>query len=101
MNSSNLRFDLFRLESSQFVDDWRHLFRIKSFALAKAKMGSREGGESTSGPSNDNLLRFESHRLSTFSNWPQNSKVGAEKIAKAGFFYTGCYLEVKKCFFGL
>ena len=57
-------------------------------------MESREN-ETNSGPANDDLLRFESHRLSTFRNWP-NSKVGAEKIAKAGFFYTGCYLEVNK-----
>jgi hypothetical protein len=56
-------------------------------------MGTREG-ETAPGPSNDDLLRFESHRLTTFSKWPPNSKVGAEKIAKAGFYYTGCYLEV-------
>lgn len=40
-------------------------------------------------------LRYESRRLETFNSWPANAKVGASKIAKAGFYYTGSYLEVK------
>ena len=44
---------------------------------------------------NDNRMRFESQRLATFISWPATAKVGASKIAKAGFYYTGSYLEVK------
>ena len=40
-------------------------------------------------------MRFESHRLTTFTTWPASAKVGANKIAKAGFYYTGNYQEVK------
>jgi baculoviral IAP repeat-containing protein 2/3 len=40
-------------------------------------------------------MRFESQRLATFISWPATAKVGASKIAKAGFYYTGSYLEVK------
>jgi hypothetical protein len=58
-------------------------------------MGTREEAASA-GPTDEDLKRFESHRLSTFANWPSSAKVGAEKIAKAGFFYTGSYLEVVK-----
>ena len=42
-----------------------------------------------------NRLRFESQRLATFATWPATAKVSADKIAKAGFFFTGSYLEVK------
>ncbi|NXD22174.1 BIR7B protein, partial [Spelaeornis formosus] len=31
----------------------------------------------------------EEMRLSTFENWPQNSSVHPEQLARAGFFYTG------------
>ena len=44
---------------------------------------------------NDNRMRFESQRLATFISWPATAKVSASKIAKAGFYYTGSYLEVK------
>ncbi|KAJ7417498.1 baculoviral IAP repeat-containing protein 7 isoform X1 [Willisornis vidua] len=31
----------------------------------------------------------EEMRLSTFQNWPQNSHISPEQLARAGFFYTG------------
>jgi hypothetical protein len=47
-----------------------------------------------SGP--DDVMRYESRRLSTFARWPSNAKVEARKIAKAGFFHvTGTETEVK------
>lgn len=56
----------------------------------------------TSGSSNNvavsndgDALRFEMHRLSTFEGWPANAKVEPRKIARAGFFYTGRYMEAK------
>lgn len=33
----------------------------------------------------------EEMRLSTFENWPQNSHMHPEQLARAGFFYTGGY----------
>lgn len=33
----------------------------------------------------------EEMRLSTFENWPQNSSMHPEQLARAGFFYTGRY----------
>ena len=42
----------------------------------------------------ENLMRFESDRLETFERWPPNAQVGSGKIARAGFYYTGSYLEV-------
>lgn len=33
----------------------------------------------------------EEMRLSTFENWPQNSIMHPEQLARAGFFYTGRY----------
>jgi hypothetical protein len=46
----------------------------------------------------ENLMRFESHRLETFQRWPPSAPVGAGKIARAGFYYTGSYLEVMPLF---
>ncbi len=42
-------------------------------------------------------MKSEAERLLTFAQWLHNDKVEASKIAKAGFFYTGKYAEVK-CF---
>ena len=56
-------------------------------------MGTRSE-EVLNGPITDEPMRYESQRLATFSAWPKGAKVGAEKIAKAGFYYTGSYLEV-------
>ena len=62
-------------------------------------MGTREdsiNGEdlNTTADESENLMRFESDRLETFQRWPPNAQVGAGKIARAGFYYTGSYLEV-------
>ena len=66
-------------------------------------MGTREdsiNSENLNGPNlnmtdeSENMMRFESHRLETFQRWPPNAQVGAGKIARAGFYYTGSYLEV-------
>ncbi|NWS34927.1 BIR7B protein, partial [Polioptila caerulea] len=40
----------------------------------------------------------EEMRLSTFENWPQNSNVNPEQLARAGFFYTGRG-DVVRCFY--
>uniref|UniRef100_A0A8C0ZIY7 RING-type E3 ubiquitin transferase n=1 Tax=Cyanistes caeruleus TaxID=156563 RepID=A0A8C0ZIY7_CYACU len=40
----------------------------------------------------------EEMRLSTFDNWPQNSNVHPEQLARAGFFYTG-QGDVVRCFY--
>ncbi|XP_041255097.1 baculoviral IAP repeat-containing protein 7 [Onychostruthus taczanowskii] len=40
----------------------------------------------------------EEMRLSTFENWPQNSSVHPEQLARAGFFYTGRG-DVVRCFY--
>ncbi|NXB54324.1 BIR7B protein, partial [Leucopsar rothschildi] len=37
-------------------------------------------------------------RLSTFENWPQNSSVHPEQLARAGFFYTG-QGDMVRCFY--
>ncbi|KAK2587173.1 hypothetical protein KPH14_002922, partial [Odynerus spinipes] len=42
-------------------------------------------------------MNVEENRLRTFANWPTNAAVGAERIAKAGFYYTGIGQEVQ-CF---
>jgi hypothetical protein len=44
---------------------------------------------------NQEIMRSEAQRLSTFTSWPHNDKVEARKIAKAGFFHTGIDSEVK------
>jgi len=44
---------------------------------------------------NQEIMRSEAQRLSTFTSWPHNDKVEARKIAKAGFFHTGRDSEVK------
>ncbi|XP_072773039.1 baculoviral IAP repeat-containing protein 7 [Taeniopygia guttata] len=40
----------------------------------------------------------EEMRLSTFENWPQNSSMHPEQLARAGFFYTGRG-DVVRCFY--
>uniref|UniRef100_A0A8C5J9A3 RING-type E3 ubiquitin transferase n=1 Tax=Junco hyemalis TaxID=40217 RepID=A0A8C5J9A3_JUNHY len=40
----------------------------------------------------------EEMRLSTFENWPQNSSIQPEQLARAGFFYTGRG-DVVRCFY--
>ncbi|NXO79992.1 BIR7B protein, partial [Sitta europaea] len=40
----------------------------------------------------------EEMRLSTFENWPQNSSMHPEQLARAGFFYTG-QGDVVRCFY--
>ncbi|NWI56559.1 BIR7B protein, partial [Calyptomena viridis] len=40
----------------------------------------------------------EEMRLSTFQNWPQNSDLHPEQLARAGFFYTG-QGDVVRCFY--
>ncbi|NXQ14083.1 BIR7B protein, partial [Peucedramus taeniatus] len=40
----------------------------------------------------------EGMRLSTFENWPQNSSMHPEQLARAGFFYTGRG-DVVRCFY--
>ena len=35
----------------------------------------------------------EHSRLHTFSAWSKDIKIQPEKLAKAGFFYTGIYIE--------
>ncbi|NXH50956.1 BIR7B protein, partial [Dicaeum eximium] len=40
----------------------------------------------------------EEMRLSTFENWPQNSHIHPEQLARAGFFYTG-QGDVVRCFY--
>ncbi|NXQ35323.1 BIR7B protein, partial [Alaudala cheleensis] len=40
----------------------------------------------------------EEMRLSTFENWPQNSNMQPEQLARAGFFYTG-QGDVVRCFY--
>ncbi|XP_039936015.1 baculoviral IAP repeat-containing protein 7 isoform X2 [Hirundo rustica] len=40
----------------------------------------------------------EEMRLSTFENWPPNSNVYPEQLARAGFFYTG-QGDVVRCFY--
>ncbi|NXG01230.1 BIR7B protein, partial [Sakesphorus luctuosus] len=40
----------------------------------------------------------EEMRLSTFQNWPQNSHISPEQLARAGFFYTGRG-DVVRCFY--
>ncbi|NXL79490.1 BIR7B protein, partial [Leptocoma aspasia] len=40
----------------------------------------------------------EEMRLSTFENWPQNSHMHPEQLARAGFFYTG-QGDVVRCYY--
>ncbi|NXN80932.1 BIR7B protein, partial [Bombycilla garrulus] len=40
----------------------------------------------------------EEMRLSTFENWPRNSNVHPDQLARAGFFYTG-QGDVVRCFY--
>ncbi|KAI6073953.1 Baculoviral IAP repeat-containing protein 7 isoform X1 [Aix galericulata] len=40
----------------------------------------------------------EEMRLSTFQNWPQNSEMRPEQLARAGFFYTG-QGDAVRCFY--
>lgn len=42
-------------------------------------------------------MNVEENRLRTFVDWPTNAAVSADRIAKAGFYYTGIGLEVQ-CF---
>lgn len=42
-------------------------------------------------------MNIEQSRLDTFQSWPANAEVEPQRIAKAGFFYTGSGLEVE-CF---
>ncbi|GLG97781.1 Death-associated inhibitor of apoptosis 2 [Gryllus bimaculatus] len=42
-------------------------------------------------------MNQEQSRLNTFQSWPANAEVEPQRIAKAGFFYTGIGLEVE-CF---
>jgi baculoviral IAP repeat-containing protein 2/3 len=43
------------------------------------------------------IMNIENNRLRTFEGWPANAAVEPQRIAKAGFFYTGSDLEVQ-CF---
>jgi baculoviral IAP repeat-containing protein 2/3 len=43
------------------------------------------------------IMNIENNRLRTFEGWPANAAVEPQRIAKAGFFYTGRGLEVQ-CF---
>lgn len=42
-------------------------------------------------------MNTEQNRLRTFAEWPTNAAVGADRIAKAGFYYTGTGQTVE-CF---
>lgn len=42
-------------------------------------------------------MNVEANRLQTFNDWPRDAEVNPERIAKAGFYYTGNNLEVE-CF---
>ncbi|XP_046403099.1 death-associated inhibitor of apoptosis 2-like [Ischnura elegans] len=42
-------------------------------------------------------MHAEEQRLRTFVGWPVSSGIDSARIARAGFFYTGCGLEVE-CF---
>ncbi|XP_046435566.1 baculoviral IAP repeat-containing protein 7-like isoform X2 [Neodiprion fabricii] len=42
-------------------------------------------------------MNVEENRLRTFSDWPSNAAVDCNRIARAGFYYTGRSLEVQ-CF---
>ncbi|KAI4491236.1 hypothetical protein M0802_010332 [Mischocyttarus mexicanus] len=42
-------------------------------------------------------MNNEENRLRTFSSWPSHAPISAERMAKAGFYYTGVGLEVQ-CF---
>ncbi|XP_012264181.2 baculoviral IAP repeat-containing protein 7 [Athalia rosae] len=42
-------------------------------------------------------MNFEENRLRTFSDWPGNAAVDYNRIARAGFYYTGRSFEVQ-CF---
>ncbi|XP_041461917.1 baculoviral IAP repeat-containing protein 3-like isoform X1 [Lytechinus variegatus] len=53
------------------------------------KLGSRG---SSSG------MNKETNRLATFQNWPENSPVNYQHLARAGFYFTGLR-DVVKCFF--
>ncbi|KAL5289243.1 BIRC2 family protein [Megaselia abdita] len=44
-----------------------------------------------------NLLNYEENRLRTFISWPPNSPVDPERLARAGFYYSGNGLETT-CF---
>jgi len=72
----------------------------KAVGLFK-EMGTQEIPNSSSASSseiqvqNQEIMRSEAQRLSTFTSWPHNDKVEARKIAKAGFFHTGIDSEVK------
>uniref|UniRef100_T1IM88 RING-type domain-containing protein n=1 Tax=Strigamia maritima TaxID=126957 RepID=T1IM88_STRMM len=46
---------------------------------------------------NGNYMKFERHRLESFSRWPANAPIEAKKLAKAGFYYKGKDFSVK-CF---
>ncbi|KAI8489381.1 hypothetical protein Bbelb_328240 [Branchiostoma belcheri] len=57
----------------------------------------REGSAVTSRPRD---LRKASDRLSTFFDWPQSAPVGAEMLAKQGFYYLGTGDKVECAFCG-
>jgi len=42
-------------------------------------------------------MNREDSRLQTFENWPENAPVDPQRIAKAGFYFTGRNMEVE-CF---
>ncbi|NWW72110.1 BIR7B protein, partial [Climacteris rufus] len=48
-------------------------------------------------PENPDMVT-EEMRLSTFENWPQNSNMHPEQLARAGFFYTGRG-DTVRCFY--
>lgn len=55
-------------------------------------------GTSSNNPDgNEEVMRWEAERLSTFHSWRHNDKVEAGKIAKAGFFHTGNSDSEVKC----
>ena len=42
-------------------------------------------------------MNIEENRLRTFASWPSNAAISAERLAKAGFYYSGRALKVQ-CF---
>lgn len=57
-------------------------------------MGSFDAADVPSGGPD---MNYEKRRLETFRSWPANAIVDPQRIAKAGFYFTGTELEVK-CF---
>ena len=94
------------IDKSHIPNHWVQFFPKNFYSSTLNTMGTRtedhlrpnnnqESRLSSDLNEEENRYRFESQRLATFATWPASAKVSADKIAKAGFFFTGSYLEVK------